>query len=59
MHSRGRSLNASYPRDGMFKKINNIVLVSRASQYAGGKCPEAAGPSLKARGKTKAVSISQ
>jgi hypothetical protein len=35
-------LNASYSLDGVFEKINNIILVGRASQYAGSKCPEAA-----------------
>src|SRR5215469_14220705 len=43
----------------MFKKIDNVVLVSRASKYAGGKCPETAGQSLKTRGKIEAVTVSQ
>ena len=59
MHSRGLSLNASYTRYGMFQEIHDIVLVGRASQYGGGKCPEPARPSLKTRGKIKAVAVAQ
>src|SRR5262249_29032880 len=59
MHSRGLLSNASYSSNRMGKKIGNIILVSRTSEYARGKSPEPAGPSLKARGEMKAVSISQ
>jgi hypothetical protein len=51
--------NTSHSRHGMRKKVGNVVLVRGASQYARDKCPEAARPSLKTRGKMEAVSISQ
>src|SRR4030095_6751169 len=43
----------------MRKKINNVVLIGRASQYDRDKCPESARPSLKTRGKMEAVAVSQ
>src|SRR5437588_5189924 len=52
-------LNASYPRNRMFEKIDNIALICRPSQYARGKCSEPTRPSLKTRGKIEAVSITQ
>jgi hypothetical protein len=52
-------LNTSYSRHGMRQKIDNIVLIRGAPQYARDKCSEPAGPSLKTRGKMEAVSISQ
>jgi hypothetical protein len=51
--------NTSHSRQGMRKKIGNVVLVRRASQYARDKSPEPARPSLKTGGKMEAVDISQ
>src|SRR5262245_11652348 len=44
---------------GMGKKIDNIVLVRRASENGRDKRPESAGPPLKTGGKVEAVFISQ
>src|SRR4029077_10332794 len=43
----------------MFNKIGNIVLIGRPSQYARGKCPESARPSLKTGREMEAVCVSQ
>src|SRR5262249_6690969 len=52
-------LNTSYSGDGLFKKINNVVLICRASQYARDKRSETSRPSLKTRGKMERAAVSQ
>src|SRR5262245_62257534 len=59
MHSAGLLLQASNPRERMSQKINNIVLVGRASENTRSECSETSRPSLKTRGKMEPVSISQ
>src|SRR5215470_10935554 len=44
---------------GMGKKIDNIILVRRTSEYGRDNRPEPARPPLKTRGKMEAVFISQ